>query len=281
MNSRSENAAAGASPAGSTLKQPSWLALIGGLLQHEWRRARLSPVWMAGLAGAILLAISESGASAVLGYPSRNESVYAFQLASSMLLGLVAFLLAAGSLAADLDGARKALIFSRPAPPFSYLAGKFTGAASFSLAVAAPLLLLCLGAPLWHGVLRLHPPGQFLLVLLLCTLPLVSFASALAIFFGSIFRKVILTFPLFLVYFFVAALLGVGHQPTTIIFTDFSQRLYPRELIVQMPLHLREYTFSGLLDPVSPALVARAGLYSISFIAPVACGRGGLASQAR
>jgi hypothetical protein len=96
-------------------------AVVTGLAAHEWRRCRWSPLWMIGLAGALTLAFTETETSQVLGYPTINQALYGFQLSVSVLFGLICFLLASGSFAADLDGPRRALLFSRQVPTVLYL----------------------------------------------------------------------------------------------------------------------------------------------------------------
>jgi hypothetical protein len=123
-----------------------------------------------------------------------------------------------------------------------------------------PILLFSIGSPLLHGYGRLHSPVPFLLVMLVCVLPMLCFTCALAAFLGSVLRRVILSFPLFLIYFFAVVI----SRPDAgrVNWLDFSGRLYPHDLIIQVPLHLREVSFAGLLDPWSPALLLRSALYA-------------------
>lgn len=243
--------------------KPRSFRLLCACAAQEWRRWRRSPVWMIGLVAAGFLLVSESGSSNVLGFPTASQSLYGFQLACSMLLGIVAFLLTAGSLASDLEGTRGDLVFSRPLATPLYLAGKYVGALSFSLALVFPLILLAASAPMFHGTLRFHPPARFLVAVCLSVVPALCYACALAIFLTAIFRKVVVTLPIFLIYFFTVVLLHAGSGSGGISLLDFSQRLYPRELVVQVPLRLSECTFAGLLDPVAPALLFRAILYVV------------------
>ena len=62
--------------------------------------------------------------------------------------------------------------------------------------------------------------------------------------------------------------------PGQVSLLDFSQRLYPRELMIHIPLRLREYTFTGLLSPLSADVVARAGLYLLLAILLLVCAWG-------
>lgn len=237
------------------------LALLRGTVNHEWRRLWRSPVWVIGLLAMSVLALSEAGVSPVLGYPSDTRCLYGFQLASSMLLGLVAFLLAAGSLAADIDSSRQDLVLSRPAPKWIYLAGKSLGVVSFSLLIAVVVMLVCAGSPLWHGHLRVHDLGPFVIVLGLCTVPMVCYVTALALFLTTLFRAVVITMPIMVLYFFAVVILNAG-AAEHISYIDFSQRLYPRELLVEVPLRLSECTFAGLIAPLSGALVLRSAGYA-------------------
>jgi ABC-type transport system involved in multi-copper enzyme maturation permease subunit len=230
------------------------------LARQEWRRLRFSPVWLLGTGCAVLLALSESGSSNVLGYPTLNQALYGFQLAASVVFGFVAFLLASGSLAADLEGPRKALIFSRPITRAEFLLAKFLGVCSLGVAAVLPVLVLSACTPLLHGTLKAHDPRPFLAVLVLCVIPMVAYVTALGLALVAIVRKVIVALPVFVLYFFSAALV-VPSTAAHVSFLDFSGRLYPRELVVQTPLRLSEYTFSGLLSPASPELLARSVCY--------------------
>lgn len=236
------------------------LRTLASLAAHEWRRCRRSAVSLIGLACMAALAYSESSSSQVWGHPSADQALYGFQLAASVLGGLIAFLLAAGSRAADLQRGQRDLILSRPAGPGVYLLGKFLGLWSWALLLIAALGLFCLATPLLYGYPKLHPPGSFLIVLLLRVLPSLAFTTALALGLTALCRRVIVALPAFLLYFVAAALLPGGHGSRWI---DFTGRLYPEELAIEVPLRLRDYSFTALLDPIAPALWAHAALYGI------------------
>ena len=120
---------------------------LGGLTAHEWRRFRRSPVWMIGLLATTWFMLSEGRSS--VGWPPANTSLYGYQLAVSVLFGIITFLLAAGSLARDLDYPRSELVFSRPIPVAIYLGGKFLGTvpsdARLCPAPGAPVLAVAPG----------------------------------------------------------------------------------------------------------------------------------------
>ncbi len=240
------------------------------LAWQEWRRFRFSPIWLIGVACAALLSLNETGSSDVLGYPTANHALYGFQLGVSVVFGFIAFLLASGSLALDLEPSRKSLIFSRPVGRVEFLLAKFMGVFSLTLAAIVPVLVLCLATPVLHGTLKLQNPGPFISVLVLCSVPMVAYATALALALTAIFTRVILVLPLFVMYFFAAALLHPASS-NHLSFFDFSQRLYPRELVVNVPLSLREYTFNGLLSPASTDLLARSGMYLVASAALLGC----------
>ena len=171
------------------------------LAKLEWRRSRFSPVWLLGSVCGIFLALSESASSNVLGYPTRNEALYGFQLATSVVFGFVAFLLASGSLAVDLERPMKALIFSRPITRAEFIIGKFLGVFALSMAALLPVLIVCAGTPVLHGTLRIHEVGPFLKVLLFCTVPMLAYITALALALTSLFKRVIVALPIFVLYF--------------------------------------------------------------------------------
>ena len=202
------------------------LTRLTALGWQEWRRFRFSPVWIIGLVCGGFLAINESGASRVTGYPTANEALSGFQLASSTVFGFIGFLLAAGSLAADLEGSRKALIFSRPIAKLEFLLAKFTGVFFLALATILPVLLLSVSSPLLYGTWKLHALGPFLKVMLLGTIPMLAYVAALALMLTAVFRRVLIVLPVFIVYFFTAGLSGSGASGHIDLF-DFSMRLYP------------------------------------------------------
>ena len=229
---------------------------LGGLTAHEWRRFRRSPVWMIGLLATAWFMLNEGRSS--VGWPPVNTSLNGFQLAVSVLLGIISFLLAAGSLARDLDYPRSELVFSRPIPIAIYLGGKFLGTVFFVLALLGILLLISLVRPFFHGVMTVYPPKPFLLVVVLCGIPLVIYTCALGTFLTALTGRVIVALPLFLLYFFWAAILR-SHSQVDLL--DFTMRLYPRNMTIDVPIHLTDYSFSDLLSPVEPLLVGRCALY--------------------
>ena len=211
---------------------------------------------------AAALALSEAGSSIALGFPTANQSLYGFQLGASMLLPAIAFLMASHSLATDLETSRAALIFSRPISAWTFVLGKFLGLVSFVMCLLAlPLAILLACTPMLHGVPRIYNLMPFLEVTCVFVLPAVLFSLALGLALASLFRKVIITFPLFLIYFFFAALLQ-STRHAGLNWLDFTLRLYPTELVTEVPIRLGEYTFTNLLDPLSGTLLGRSVLYA-------------------
>ena len=244
------------------------LKTVGGVTAYEWRRFRRSPVWMIGMLAAACWIISEGRSPA--GWPPVNTSLYAFQLVVSLLVGIMAFLLTAGSLTGDLNHPQNELLFSRPIPVAIYLGGKYLGTVTFVLAFVGVLLLISLFRPIFHGVWTVYSLKPFLLVLLLCGVPLTMYTCALGIFLTSLMGRTIVAFPLFLLYWFWAALLhDQGASPVDMF--DFTMRLYPRELTIDVPIRLTDYSFGHLLNPVEPLLVIRCVLYLALSVVLLAC----------
>jgi len=243
-------------------------SILGGLIGHEVRVHLRSPIWIIGLLAAGLLAYKEGGSYYVRGWPTINQALRGFQLASTMIIGVMAFLLTAGSLARDLGGVRRDLVFSRPVSIWLYVGGKYLGGVLFVLGVVLVLLLGCLIKPLFYGVFALYDARPYLIVMGVSVIPMILYTCALAVFITSLARRVIIAMPIYLIYFFSAALFrhsSLRHKPPGYVdLLDFSMRLYPggvRVPIAHIPI--ADVTFAHLLDPVSPDLIHRAVVYTL------------------
>jgi hypothetical protein len=231
--------------------------MVAGLVGHEWRVLRRSPVGMIGLIAAMWFMLSQSEARG--GWPTGNMALYGLQLTSSVLLGLIAFLLAAGTVARDLEDVPGQLLFSRPVPVGIYVMGKYLGAVTFMLALLGFLLALSLLRPAFHGVWVLYPLEPFLLALGLCMIPMVLYACAMAIFLVAVSRRVLVAFPLFLLYAVWAAV--PTFDPHQVAMKDFTMRLYEHGMSLEVPVWLEDVSYAGVLNPVHPGLPTRALLY--------------------
>jgi hypothetical protein len=223
---------------------------------------------MIGFPAAVIWLISEGRTPA--GWPPVNTSLHAFQFVVSVLIGILAFLLTTASLTRDLNHPQNDLVFSRPAPVAIFLGGKFLGVVTFVLAMVATLLAVSLLFPVFYGVWTVYSPKPFLLVLLLGGIPLIVYACALGLFLSALTGRSIIAFPLFLLYWFWAAFLR-DHSSASVDMFDFTMRLYPDVLAIDVPIWLIDYSFGRLLDPVEPHLIMRAVLYVSLSVVLFAC----------
>ena len=132
-----------------------------------------------------------------------------------MLLGIATFLLAAGSLARDLDPVQAQLVFSRPVSVALYVVGKYLGVVTFTLGVWSILLLVCLFRPLLSSHWTIYHVPPFLLVTGLCLVPMVAYACALAAFLIALAGRVIVALPIYLLYFYCAVLMRSDETAAT------------------------------------------------------------------
>lgn len=234
---------------------------------HEFRRHRRNPVWIISLAAAALLAFSEAFGPGTLDWPTEGQALRAYQLASTMIFGVMTFLLTASTLAPDLDENKRDLLLTRPVNPFVYTFAKYAGASIFALAVNLLLLAACLAIPLFFAQPSVYPPQQFIYVIIFSVLPTILFSASLAITLMYISKKVIIAMPVFLVYFLLFALFRIqtslrAAEPAVDLW-DFSMRLYQHTIwasIGRSSLH--DMSFAHLFNPIAPELCTRAVLYT-------------------
>lgn len=233
----------------------------------ELRTQRRNPVWMISLAAAALMGFSEMSGPGTLNWPTTHQAIQSYQLGAAMILGIMAFLLTAGSLSRDLSNQRKDLLLSRPINLPIFLAGKYLGNVMLALGVSGLLMIAYLAVPYTHGESASYPLKPFITVILVTTLPCILFCGALAMLFVSVSRKAIVAIPIFLVYFPFVALFRIQDSFRTlqpdIDLWDFSMRLYPRSSATHVGMtRLVDESFAHLLCPLAPELLLRALLYT-------------------
>lgn len=183
-------------------------------------------------------------------------------MTTSLLVGIIVFLLTAGSLARDIDVGRSPLVFSRPIPVWMYLAGKLMAGMSFGFFLIGALLLVSVCGPVSHGIWGVYPPGPFLTVTVLCSIPMVAYTCSLALLLTAAFRRALVALPAFLLYFLCVAILRLGGGGDADLL-DFSMRLHERNVILDVPIHLSDSSFVHLLNPVQPELIHRCLIYLV------------------
>ncbi len=236
------------------------------MARFEWRVQRRNPVWMIGLAAAALLGFSEAFSPGVLGWPTTTQAVRAYQLGCTMFLGIMTFLLVAGTLSRDLAADRRDLLLCRPIPAWAYLGGAYLGNVLFALGVSVLYLAAFLAIPLFYGQSAPYPMREFACVWTCSILPTILFCGALAVLLMCLSRRVIVALPVFLVYFLAVALFRIPNtlrtHPPDVDLWDLSMRLYARDLSAHLgPCRLWDMSYSYLLHPLAPELYLRAILY--------------------
>ena len=93
----------------------------------ELRVQRHNPVWMISLATAGLLSTTEAFTLGSMDWPTTTQAVRTYQLACTMIFGVMTFLLTAGAFARDLSERRRDLLLSRPISPWVYVGGLYAG----------------------------------------------------------------------------------------------------------------------------------------------------------
>jgi ABC-type transport system involved in multi-copper enzyme maturation permease subunit len=234
------------------------LRTLVGLVQYEWVMLLRSPVAWIGMVAALAWVLMETPTD--VGWPTVNSSLYAFQLAGTMMLGISTFLLAAGCVARDLEGSRGEVLFCRPVSMSMYVTTKFLGVFLFALAMAGILGTLCLCLPVVYGKWHIYQLRPFLLVLGFCMGPMLAYTCSLALALMISLRKYLIALPIYLLYFFFVSSFSLSDKGTINLF-DFTMRLYPRYLVTEVPLRLTDFSFDQLLMPVAPELAWRAAIH--------------------
>ncbi|MEW6746478.1 MAG: hypothetical protein AB1486_27370 [Planctomycetota bacterium] len=241
--------------------------MMMSLVTAELKRHARNPVWMIGATAMALLTFTEGSSMFVSGPPTANGALEAFQLGTSMLLGITVFLLAATSLSQDLAGTRRDLLLVRGVPSLTYALGKYLGAVLFGLAIALLMAIASVLRPI-ATPLALYPLSPFVKILAVAILPMLLFTSALALLFTTVTRRLIVAFPIYLVLFFALALFrapDLMRAPSgSVDLFDISMRLYPDS--IRFPLLqgiLTDASFGRLLDPLAAAVILRALVYTL------------------
>jgi len=243
------------------------LEVLTEIARFEWRVQRRNPVWMISLAAAALLGFSEAFSPGVLDWPTTTQALRAYQLGCTVLLGIMTFLLVAGTLSRDLAADRRDLLLCRSIHAWVYVVGAYLGNVLFALGVSILYLAAFLVIPLFYGQSAPYPMREFLCVWMCSILPMILSCGALAVFLMCLSRKVIVALPVFLVYFLAAALFRLpdalrARQPDVDMW-DVSMRLYERDLSAYVgPCRLWDMSYSYLLHPLAPELYVRAILYA-------------------
>jgi ABC-type transport system involved in multi-copper enzyme maturation permease subunit len=243
------------------------LDILIEIARFEWRVQRRNPVWMISLAAAALLGFSEAFSSGVLDWPTMTQAVRAYQLGCTMILGIMTFLLVAGTVARDLSADRQDLLLCRPIHSWAYIAGAYLGNILFALGVSVVYMATFLAIPLFYGQSSPYPVREFACVWMFAVLPTILACGALAMLLMCVSRRVIVALPVFLVYFLAVALFHIPNALRTnepaVDMWDLSMRLEARDLSAWVgPCRLWDMSYSGLLHPLAPQLCVRAILYT-------------------
>ncbi|MGE5293838.1 MAG: ABC transporter permease [Solirubrobacterales bacterium] len=242
------------------------LDVLMEIARFEWRVQRRNPVWMISLAAATLLGFSEAFSFGVLDWPTTTQALRAYQLSCTVFLGIMTFLLVAGTLSRDLAADRKDLLLCRPISAWVYVVGAYLGNVLFALGVSILYMAAFLVIPLFYGQSSPYPMREFVCVWICSILPMILSCGALAVFLMCLSKKVIIALPVFLVYFLAVALFRLpdalrARQPDVDMW-DVSMRLYERDLSAFVgPCRLWDMSYSHLLHPLAPELYMRAILY--------------------
>jgi ABC-type transport system involved in multi-copper enzyme maturation permease subunit len=233
----------------------------------ELRVQRRNPVWMISLATAGLMSYTEAFTLGVMDWPTTTQAVRAYQLACTLILGIMTFLLTAGALARDLSERRRDLLLSRPISPWIYIGGIYAGNCLFALGVSLVLMVIYLAIPLCFGQTTSYGLQPFVTVWCLATLPTILFCGALGALLMCLSRKLIIALPVFLVYFLGVALFRIqdafGTTQPNVDLWDFSMRLYPHFVSKHIGAStLTDLSYAHLLQPLAPELIVRALLYT-------------------
>jgi ABC-type transport system involved in multi-copper enzyme maturation permease subunit len=233
----------------------------------EMRVQRRSPVWMISLATAGLLSYTEAFTLGVHDWPTTTQAVRAYQLACTMIFGIMTFLLTAGALTRDLSDRRRDLLLSRPISPWVYIGGIYAGNCLFALGISLVLMVIFLAMPLCYGQSTLYEWQPFVTIWCVATLPTILFCGALGALLMCLSRRLIIALPVFLVYFMAVALFRIPMslyttQPDVDLW-DFSMRLYPHFMSKHIGASsLTDLSYAHLLQPLAPELIVRALLYA-------------------
>jgi hypothetical protein len=233
----------------------------------ELRVQRRNPVWMIGLATAGLLTYTEAFTPGVIDWPTTTQAVRAYQLACSMVFGVMTFLLMAGALTRDLSDRRRDLLLSRPISPWVYVGGIYAGNCLFALGVSLGLMVIYLAMPFCFGQSTGYELQPFMTVWCLGALPTILFCGALGALLMCLSRRLIIALPVFLVLFMAVALFRIPMALRTIQpdvdLWDFSMRLYPHFVSRHVGVsRLTDTSYAHLLQPLAPELIVRALLYA-------------------
>jgi len=233
----------------------------------ELRVQRRNPVWMISLATAGVLSYTEAFTLGVMDWPTTMQAVRAYQLACTLIFGVMTFLLTAGAFARDLSERRRDLLLSSPISPWVYVGGLYAGNCLFALGISLLLMGTYLVMPLCYGQSTLYELQPFVSVWCVATLPTILFCGALGALLMCLSRRLIIALPLFLVYFMGVALFRIPSAMRTtqpdVDLWDFSMRLYPHFVSKHIGASsLTDLSYAHLLQPVVPALMVRALLYA-------------------
>jgi ABC-type transport system involved in multi-copper enzyme maturation permease subunit len=233
----------------------------------ELRVQRRNPVWMISLATAGLMSYGEAFTLGVMDWPTTTQAVRAYQLACTLIFGVMTFLLTAGAFARDLSERRRDLLLSRPISPWVYIGGIYAGNCLFALGLSLFLMAIYLAMPLCFGQSTLYELQPFVTVWCLATLPTILFCGALGALLMCLSRRLIIALPVFLVYFLGVALFRIqdafGTTQPNVDLWDFSMRLYPHFLSKHIGAStLTDLSYAHLLQPLAPELIVRALLYA-------------------
>jgi len=242
------------------------LNILVEIVLCELRIQRRNPVWMIGLAAAMLLGFTEAFTPGVLIWPTTTQALRAYQLGCTMIFGVMTFLLTAGTLSKDLAAGRRDLLLCRPVGPSVYVLGKYIGSVLFALGISAVFLAAFLVIPLFYGQSSIYPLRGFLYVTVFSTLPTILFCGALGVALMCLSQQVIIALPVFLVYFLAMTVLRVPGAAEAdelgVNLWDFSMRLYPEYISAQVgSSRVVDLSYSHLLYPPVPGLYAKAALY--------------------
>ncbi|MBD3267450.1 hypothetical protein GF373_12345 [bacterium] len=232
------------------------------LMHYEIRMNSRNLTWVIGLAAAVLVVLSETSMT-WRQWPTLNQSLFAFHESVRLIVSIVAFLLAANSVAREGSGARKHMIHSRPVNLWLFSLAKFTGACMVSIGLALLIMVIVILRPWLAGLSTPYSLMPFLPVLVWMVLPSLFYITSLAILLTAVTGRLIVSIPLYLGYLFFA-LYYAGHQKNEVIFSDFTMRMEPVRVGIRLHSLLfgpGDFSFARYFNPLHPELITKTGIY--------------------
>lgn len=249
------------------------LQIFLSMTLYELRMNLRGNVWPIGLVMALLVVYSETG-TGLTQWPTLNQSLLGFHESVRMIVSIVAFLLAANSVARDLLDTRKQVLYSKPVNIALHMLAKLTGAFSVSIGMALFLMALVILRPWLAGYSAPYNITPFLYMFSLMVLPSLLYICSIGILLTAVTRRVIVSIPFFLGYLF-STLVYTGNNFEPVIYGDFTMRIMANRIGVKLHSILfgpGDLSFAHYFNPLNPELIIRTEIYLSLTVALIGVG---------